>query len=281
VSRPSWVSLEEAVASVPSNCAISPGGFMLSRAPMALIFELIRQHRRGLHIVSLPNPLPAEMLVAAGAASYVEFLFNALTLGGRVRSMPCLKRAIETGSIAWAEHDGFRIVQRFRAAAMGMPFLPVPDFGGSAVSAVDPLPRVEDPFTGKAVHVERPFYPDVALLHAPAADEQGNLYIEDPTTDLLLAGAARRIIATAEKRVSRIPHATIPSFMVDLVVEEPNGAYPTGCLGLYPADSSHLEAYLALAEQGRESEYLKTMVGGPGRRLVAPFQTSLAQEAVS
>jgi len=64
-------------------------------------------------------------------------------------------------------------------------------------------------------------------------------------------------------------------------VEEPKGAYPTGCLDFYPADSSHLEAYLALAEQGRESEYLKTMAGGRGRQMEAPFQTTLTQEAVS
>ena len=70
---------------------------------MALIFELVRQHRRELHIISLPNPLPAEILVGAGAVARVEFLFNALTLGGRVRNMPCLKRSIEAGKVAWAD----------------------------------------------------------------------------------------------------------------------------------------------------------------------------------
>ena len=74
--------------------------------------------------------------------------------------------------------------------------------------------------------------------------EAGNLWIEDPTTDVLLAGAARRVIATAEERVARVPRATIPGFMVDLLVEEPLGAYPTGCLGLYPADAAHLDRYL-------------------------------------
>jgi glutaconate CoA-transferase subunit A len=106
--RPRWVSLRDAVESIGDRASIAPGGFMLSRAPMALVFELVRQRTQGLHIVSLPNPLPAEILVAARSAARVDFLFNALTLGGRVRSMPCLKRAIETGTIAWAEHDGYR-----------------------------------------------------------------------------------------------------------------------------------------------------------------------------
>ncbi|HEV8578416.1 MAG TPA: malonate decarboxylase subunit alpha [Thermoanaerobaculia bacterium] len=271
--RARWVDLAEAAASVMDGASLAPGGFMLGRAPMALVFELVRQGRQDLHVVSLPNPLPAEILVAAGAATRVEFLFTAITLDGRVRPMPCLKRAIEGGNLDWAEHDGYRIVQRFRAAAMGLPFLPVPDADASALSRLQPLPQVTDPFTGETVAVERAFHPDVALIHARAADADGNLWIEDPTTDLLVAGAARRVIATAEERVERVPRATIPGFMVDLLVEEPRGAYPTGCLGLYPADAAHLERYLALAEQGREAEYLESVIRASRR------QAELAEEA--
>lgn len=273
MKRARWVELAEAVETVPDGSSIAPGGFMLGRAPMALVFELVRQGRRGLHVVSLPNPLPAEILVAVGAADKVEFLFTAISLDSRVRPMPCLKRAIEAGALDWTEHDGYRVVQRFRAASMGLPFLPVPDADVSALSRLDPLPRVTDPFTGESVPVERAFHPDVALIHARAADEDGNLWIEDPTTDLLLAGAARRVIATAEERVERVPRATIPGFMVDLVVEEPLGAFPTGCLGLYSADAAHLEGYLALAEQGREAEYLEGVIHASRR------QAELAQEA--
>lgn len=262
MKRARWVDLAEAAAAVPDGATVAPGGFMLGRAPMALVFELVRQGRRGLHVVSLPNPLPAEILVAAGAASKVEFLFAAITLDNRVRPMPVLKRRMEAGTLDWTEHDGYRVVQRFRAAAMGLPFLPVPDADASALSRLDPLPRVIDPFTGDSVPVEKPFHPDVALIHARAADEDGNLWIEDPTTDLLLAGAAHRVIATAEERVDRVPKATIPGFMVDLLAEEPLGAWPTGCLGLYPADAAHLERYLSLAEQGREAEYLEGVVHG-------------------
>src|SRR5690242_20672297 len=103
-----WVSLDEAARAIPDGAWLAPGGFMLGRAPMALVFALVRARRRDLRIVSLPNPLPAEILVAGGAAARVEMLFNALTLGNRVRPMPTLKRAIERGEVAWAEHDGYR-----------------------------------------------------------------------------------------------------------------------------------------------------------------------------
>src|SRR5260370_34537676 len=173
--RRTWVSLREAVASIGDRACTAPGGFMLSRARMALVFELVRQKPQALHVVSLPNPLPAEILVAARCASRVDFLFNALTLGGRVRSMPCLKRAIEAGTLDWAEHDGYRVVQRFRAAAMGLPFLPVPDAEACELSRREPLPLVTDPFTGEPVPVERACHPDVALIHARAADEAASL----------------------------------------------------------------------------------------------------------
>jgi glutaconate CoA-transferase, subunit A len=266
VTRARWTTLDEAAASVADGALIAPGGFMLSRAPMALVFELVRQERRGLSVISLPNPLPAEILVAAGAASRVEFLFAGLTLEGKVWPMPALKRAIEAGTIEWQEHDGYRVVQRLRAAAMGVPFLPVPGYGGNDLADADPLPTVEDPFTGERVPVERAMHPDVALIHAQAADDDGNLYIEDPTTDRVIAEAALRVVATAERRVPRVPRATIPGFMVDLLVAEPQGAYPTGCAGCYDADEAHLAAYLRQAKAGDEKRYLDQVVRGARRQ---------------
>lgn len=266
MSPPRWATLHDAVATIPAGAGIAPGGFMLGRAPMALVFELVRQGRGGLHIVSLPNPLPAEILVAAGAASRVDFLFTAISLDGGVRPMPCLKRAIEGGAIEWQEHDGYRIVQRLRAAAMGVPFLPVPDVDASELARCSPPRSVTDPFTGKQVPVDAAFHPDVALIHARAADARGNLWIEDPTTDLPIAGAAHRIVATVEERVDRVPSTTIPGFMVDIVVEEPLGAYPTGCVGLYRADEEHLDFYLSCAERGEEAAYLDQVVRGSRRQ---------------
>jgi glutaconate CoA-transferase subunit A len=253
-------SIEHLVATIPDGAWIAPGGFMLGRAPMAIVLELIRQKKTGLRILSLPNPLPAELLVAAGCAARVELAFGAINLGGRVRPMPCLKRAIEAGTIEWAEHDGYRVVQRLRAASMGLPFIPAPDVDACALSAHDPPTMMEDPFTGQRVAVERAFYPDVAIVHAHAADDQGNLYIEDPTTDVLVAGAARRVVATAETRVARLPRVTIPAFQVDFVAVQPMGAWPSGCVDKYSYDEAALLSYLELAEAGRELEWIERSV---------------------
>jgi glutaconate CoA-transferase subunit A len=256
-----WVRLDEAAAAVPDGAWIAPGGFMLGRAPMALIFALIRA-RKQLRVISLPNPLPAELLVASSLARRVELLFSALTLANRVRPMPALKRAIERGEVPWAEHDGYRIVQRLRAAAMGVPFLPAPDADVSELSTLEPPVYTVDPFTGARVPVERAFHPDVALVHAHAADDAGNLYIEDPTTDLLVVGAAHRVIATAEVRVRQLSRVTVPGFQVDLVSEAVGGAWPTGCVGIYPHDEPALLAYLAESEAGRGAEWIQSVLEG-------------------
>src|SRR5258708_37326056 len=91
---PRFVGLAEAAASTPDDASIAPGGFMLGRAPMALVFALVRQGRRRLKVVSLPNPLPAEILVAAGAVARAAPPFTATTPGGPVRSPPCPQRAL-------------------------------------------------------------------------------------------------------------------------------------------------------------------------------------------
>jgi len=264
-----WTSLAGVAARVPDGALVAPGGFMLGRAPMALVFELIRQGRRNLSVLSLPNPLPAEMLVAAGAATHVSFAFAALTLDGRVRPMPCLKAAIEAGAIGWSELDGYRVVQRLRAAAMGLPFLPAPDADLSELAAASVPATVVDPFSGARVPVEPAVAPDVALLHAQAADAAGNLFFEDPTTDLLVAGAARRVLATADRRLERLSRVSVPAFQVEAVAEVYGGALPTGSAGLYPHDEAELLDYLALASEGLAAEYL-------ARRLASPLARDAA-----
>jgi acyl CoA:acetate/3-ketoacid CoA transferase beta subunit len=107
------------------------------------------------------------------------------------------------------------------------------------------------------------------LIHAHAADDQGNLYIEDPTTDLLVIGASHRVIATAEVRVRSLPLVTVPSFQVDLAVETRGGAWPTGCVDAYPHDEAALLAYLTEAEAERGRVWIESVL--EGRMTVPPW----------
>jgi glutaconate CoA-transferase, subunit A len=257
MTTPRWTTLDALTRSIPDGASVATGGFMLGRAPLGVVFELIRQERRALRLLSLPNPLPAEFLIAAGCLARVEFPFGAISVAGKVRAMPCLKRAIERGAIEWVEHEGYRVVQRLRAAAMGLPFIPAPDIDACELSTLEPPRFVEDPFTGLRVPVEQAYFPDVALVHAHLGDDQGNLFIEDPTTDLLIAGAAKRVLATVERRVPKLARVTVPAFQVEAVAVVPGGALPSGCVGDYDYDETALLEYLALAEAGRAGEWLR------------------------
>jgi glutaconate CoA-transferase subunit A len=267
MSTKRWTTVDALVATIHDGASVATAGFMLGRAPMAIVLAMIAQKKRGLRLLSLPNPLPSELLVAGGCAARVELPFAALTLAGKLHPMPCLKRAIEQRSIAWVELDGFRIVQRLRAAAMGLPFLPAPDIDASELAVLDPPLTVVDPYTGMRTPVERAFHPEFAIVHAQAADDAGNLFIADPTTDVLLAGAARRVLATVEKRVPRLPRVTIPAFQVAHVAEAPYGAWPTGCVDAYAHDEAALLAYLDHARAGRVDEAIASLVSAGQARV--------------
>mgnify|MGYP002822015796 CR=1 FL=1 len=76
----------------------------------------------------------------------------------------------------------------------------------------------------------------LALLHVQLADSTGNLFIDDPYVDVLLAEASGGVLATTEDLVDRIDEPTIPADRVQQVALAKNGAAPTSCLGHYGRD---------------------------------------------
>ncbi len=255
-------TLRQAVASIPDGTCLTLGGFQLNRAPMALVFELIRQTRRDLRVVSVPNPLPLDLLVAADAVAEAEFGFLGFQYEEGFVVAPNVRGAIESGRLRFRERDVYEIVQALRAGAQGVPFLPAPGGEGSDYARVNRTPIVQDPATGAAVPIATALRPEVALLHAQVADRRGNLRIDDPYAESLLARASRRVIASAEKLVERLDDPTIPSHRVEAVVEAPAGAFPTGCHRGYPYSATHLREYLAAASAGRSGDYLRRYVTG-------------------
>jgi len=142
---------------------------------------------------------------------------------------------------------------RFRAGAMGLPFLPMRSMMGSDI--IEQLPDaklIECPFTGEKLVLVPALNPDVALIHVQRCDVYGNAQIDGlPFMDIDLAMAANRVILTTERIVSndqirRAPDQTkIPFMAVDAVVEAPFGSVPHECYGQYEPLFGHLDAYAA------------------------------------
>lgn len=254
------ISLEEAVSQIEMGSLIVLSGFQLSRAPMALIFELIRQDKRDLRIITPPNPLALDILIAANLVSSAEFGYNGFQYEFGFVIPPNWKRAIENGTIQWKEEDIYFMIQALRAASMNIPFIPVAVNDDSHYAGHLDLKEAINPFTGKSAKVVEAVSPDVALIHAQKGDTKGNIFISDPITDEFIIKASKKVIATVEEIIHTCNHVTIPYFLVDHIILEPYGAFPTACFGFYNYCSRHIKHYIESSIEKKAEEYLQEFV---------------------
>lgn len=270
--REKVMSLEEAAALVPDGAAVGIGGSTLSRTPIAMIWALIRAGRKDLLCARGISSSEGELLFASGTSRHLlTSWFSQGIVWGVSRIM---RLYTETGRARFEEWTHMAVGLRFRAGAMGVPFLPMRSMLGSHVIAQLPDTRLIDcPFTGDKLVLVPALNPDFALIHVQRCDPYGNAQIDGlPFMDVDLAMAANRVILTTERIVSndqirRAPDQTkIPFMAVDAVVEAPFGSAPHECYGLYEPLFDHLDAYAAQIRQDPEEgirAYLERYFYGP------------------
>lgn len=264
------VPVETAMRLVGDGDHLAIGGTLYSRTPMALLFELLRQGRAGL---TLSRPLTcyeAELFLVAGAAGGIVTSWVGIGLPWGISRV--VRELVESGAATYEEWSHLALGLRYKAGAMGVPFLPTFTMLGSDLVRLVDTHELTCPFTGEKVLLVPALNPDVALVHAQRADRFGNAQIDGYThMDADMAAAARTVIVSAEElvepeRITRRPDATtIPHFLVDAVVEAPMGAFPHECYGLYEADFAHFDEYAeSIRRDGTSavSAYLDRHVGG-------------------
>ena len=270
--REKVMSLDEAAALVPDGASVGIGGSTLSRTPMAMIWALIRAGRENLVCSRSITSNEGELLFASGASRHIlTSWFSQGIVWGVSRVM---RLYTETNRARFEEWSHMAVGLRFRAGAMGVPFLPMRSMMGSDVIGQLPDTRhIDCPFTGEKLILVPPLNPDFALIHVQRCDAYGNAQIDGlPFMDLDLAMAANRVVLTTERIVSneqirRVPDQTkIPFLAVDAVVEVPFGSAPHECYGLYEPLFDHLDGYAAQIrkdpEEGMRS-YLERYFYGP------------------
>ena len=144
------------------------------------------------------------------------------------------------------------LVAGLRAASYGVPFQPVGGVHGSDLARVNGWRTLRDPYgSGKDVYVIPAIAPDVAVIHAAEADEEGNARVYgSPFWDHPLTRAAKRVLVTAERLVPtdvlRLqPELTlVPGFMVEAVAIVARGAWPGSMHPYYEVDYAAVEAYM-------------------------------------
>ena len=270
--REKVMSLEEAAALVPDGASLGIGGSTLSRTPMAMIWALIRAGRKDLRCARGITSSEGELLFASGASRHLLTSWFSLGIVWGVSRI--MRLYTETSRARFEEWSHLAMGLRFRAGAMGVPFLPMRSMMGSDIIGQLPDTRLIDcPFTGEKLVLVPALNPDFALIHVQRCDAYGNAQIDGlPFMDVDLAMAANRVILTTERIVSndqirRAPdHTKIPFLAVDAVVEVAFGSAPHECYGLYEPLFEHLDSYAAQIRQDPEGgirAYLERYVYGP------------------
>ena len=257
------MSVSDAVARfVHDGDYLASGGFGGNRIATALLHEVVRQERTDLGFAGHTTTHDFQILAAGTRTGKQIFsrLDAAYIVGLEARGLSAqARRLMESGEVEVCEWTNYALACRFRAAATGVPFVPVRSMLGTDTFRESAAKEIACPFTGKSLTAVPALYPDVALIHVHESDLFGNCRIRGITVaDWDLSRASKRVIVSAERIVSTDeirsdPNATaIPAFCVDAVCHVPYGSYPGNMAGEYFSDEVHLKAWLD-AEQDAEA----------------------------
>jgi len=270
--REKVMSLEQAASLVKEGETVGIGGSTLSRTPMAMIWALIRAGRKRLTCARGITSSEGDWLLASGTCDHVVTSWFSQGIVWGISKV--MRHHVESGTVRFDEWSHMAMGLRFRAGAMGVPFLPMRSMLGSDLLRHRPEAREFDcPFSGDRLLLVPALNPDVALIHVQRCDAYGNAQIDGlQFLDIDLAMAANRVILTTERIVSneqirRSPDQTkIPFFAVEAVVEAPFGCAPHECGGVYEPVYEHMDYYASLVNKSPVEgmqEYLDRYVYGP------------------
>jgi glutaconate CoA-transferase subunit A len=266
------MDLPDAAGLVSDGDHLAIGGCLYSRTPWAMLLELLRAGKKGLTLSRSLMCYESELFLVRGAAT--KLVSSWVGIGLPWGTSKVFRSHVERGVVEYEEWSHLALGLRYTAGAMGVPFLPTKSMLGSDLLELAGAKVLDDPFTGERLCLVPALQPDVALIHAHRADPFGNAQVEGaPYMDRELAGAARRVIVTAEEIVDHEDiertgdRTLIPHFKVDAVVEVPYGSFPHECYGRYEAWFEHFDEYSSLTADGSDQgveRYLDEFVDGPG-----------------
>jgi glutaconate CoA-transferase subunit A len=225
------------------------------RAPMSLVREIVRQGYKKLNCAG-QGVYESDLLAAANAVKKLDWTYIGFEVYGLSNSV---RRAVEGGYVEKVvEWSNAALTWRFKAAAMGVPFIPTRVMLGTDTYKYSAAKVVECPFTGEKLCLLPALILDVGFIHVHRADKYGNCQIDGISGFAAeMARASKRLIISAEEIVdtdvirSQPDRTIIPYYLVDAVVEAPFGSHPGEMTGLYERDEKHIKSY---AKDSKEIE---------------------------
>jgi acyl CoA:acetate/3-ketoacid CoA transferase alpha subunit len=247
---------EEAIEKLVSNGDYI--GFELYgtvRCPMSLTRALVRSGKKDFRIVG-QGVHELDLMFAADMVREIDFTYIGLEVYGISGNM---RRRVESGDVKKiVEWSNAALTWRFKAASMGIPFIPTRSMLGTDTFKKSSAIAIECPFTGTPVALLPALIVDVGIIHVNRADIHGNCQIdgisgfafEMSRACKTLIISTEEIVDTAEIRAH--PDRTmIPYYLVDAVVHAPYGSWPGEMSALYERDEPH---YKMFVEQQKTKE---------------------------
>jgi glutaconate CoA-transferase subunit A len=293
------LTLSEAIARfVPDGSTVALGLAQETMIPFAAGHELIRQRKRDLTLIGPISDILFDQLIGAGCVGKIRAAWVGNVITG---SSYNFRQAVESGAIEMEDHSNLTLAMALRAGAMGVPFMPARTALGSDLYQTNPsLKTITCPFTGATLTAVAALNPDVALIHAQRADENGNAHAWGNfgiTREACLA--SHHIIITAEEIVApevinSDPNRVItPGFRVSAVVHAPWGGHPSPVPGYYNRDHQAFIDYQQSSRTPqlfagwqarwvdgvRSSQDYQTLLG-PARKEELALKTQVWSEAV-
>jgi acyl CoA:acetate/3-ketoacid CoA transferase alpha subunit len=251
---------------------LTMGGVSFVRLTMAAVHEIVRQKKRNLTLAAGTRTYDFNILLDAGCVKNIDcgYITGMEVFGIPYVTRKRAERMIASGEMGISEYDNASMAWRHKAAAMGVPFLPIRNMMGADGIKHSAAVKIRCPFTGEELVLVPAIYADVCIIHVHRCDIYGNAQIEGALNeDLGKSKSAKRLIITTEKiidteEIRLAPDRTlIPCFYVDAVAEVPFGAHPNNMPGMYYVDIDHMKEYVVAArDQSTLDEYYNKYIFG-------------------
>jgi glutaconate CoA-transferase subunit A len=287
------LSLEEAVKKHMRDGAICAfSGFTgFNRNPVAFAWEIVRQGFKDIHVLDRHGSCCTWLLNTVGAIKIFET--NWMGWGELAGKLDInLERRYKKGQVILEDQAHGATAMRFFAGAVGIPFIPYqgplgsdlynPDYdalgraglrdGSNPKIAKKKFIQMKDPFFDEGDVILLPAArPDLAVLHVPLAGDKGTARWRGVgTIDKEIAFAADKVVLICEELVPEAemrkdPEANqIPFFVVDTIVVQPWGAFPSSVPFYYDYDASFMRGMDAASRNEDDmKKWLDEWVFGP------------------
>ena len=165
------MTAEAAMALIRDGDHVAIGGTLYSRTPMALVFALLRQRRRHLTVSRPLACYEIELFLSTGALDRI--ISSWVGIGLPWGLPPIFRYYAERGEVGYDEWSHLAMGLRYKAGAMGVPFLPSRTMLGSDLARTLDLQTVTCPYNYRAEQVYRLATEVLPLLRPQSAARAG------------------------------------------------------------------------------------------------------------